>query len=79
MSIYKENGQIEAITTGCGCCSSTIHSRQEMMSELRHNLLILKDAANIFELKFDTLIQMLEDTEANYWNGDETDKLILNS
>jgi hypothetical protein len=57
---YNNDGQftgseVEGITDGCGCCSSRIDNREELIDELKKNYKLIVESCDLLGITFDDL------------------------
>lgn len=61
--IHESEGEVVAVTTGCGCCSTNIYlkdedDRKEIIDELKWNIKVVEDACKYLGITFDELKEL---------------------
>lgn len=57
----REENEIVAITTGCGCCAVEIpiEQREEIIDHLKYNVKVIEDACKFLGITFDELKELI--------------------
>jgi hypothetical protein len=51
-----KDSEVVGITDGCGCCSSNIYDREDLIHELKKNYQFLVNSCELLGITFDDLI-----------------------